>query len=174
MKNLLITGPLLLVIACGPNSSQTTEKRVSSADSAKATSVEQKVLNVKPAAGYFSRNDIRQNDTIACWIFETAAERDSVLGIAKTMNNVIDTADFNKEVMAVVTLAPSSLTQELRLSSATQTEDAANLHFAIKIDTPKRTSTSAAVWVGILPKSDVKKVNFYRGDEKIKTIDIDK
>lgn len=168
MKNLLTVGALLLVIACGPNTSQTSEKREPSYDSAKA-------LTVKPASGYFSRNDIQQNDTIACWVFETTAERDSVLGIAKTMNNVIDTADFNKEIMAAITLMPSSLTQELTLSSATQTDDAANLHFSIKIDTPKRTFTSAAVWVGILPKSgDLKKVHFYRGDERIKTIDIDK
>lgn len=169
MKNLLIAGTLLLM-ACGRNTSQTSERRVSSSDS-----VIQQELSVKPAAGYFARNDIKQNDSIACWVFETAAERDSVLGIAKTMNNVIDTPDFNKEVMAVVTLTPSSLTQELTLRSATQTDDEANLHFAIKIDTPKRTHNSAAVWVGFVPKSEgMKKINFYRGDERIETIDLDK
>lgn len=175
MKNLLAAGTLIMIAACGPNTSQTTEKRVSSYDSARAMRLQQKELAVKPAAGYFARNDIKQNDSIACWLFESAIARDSVLGIAKTMNNTIDTADFTREMMAVITLMPSSLTQHLELVSAAQTEEAAHLHFSIRIDTPKRTHNTAAVWAGMLPKTEgLKEVRFYRGDELIKSIDIDR
>lgn len=180
MKNLVIIASCtVLFAACGPNTSQTSEQRVSAADSVQTDSLDVdqiKQVSFRVLSEYYVKNTQKQSDTVACWVFNNAIQRDSILGAAKAMKqNKIDSIDFGKEMMIAVTLTPSELSQQLLLSSATQTSDEVNLYFAIKTDTtPKKKSTSAAVWVGALPKDqNIKRVKFYNGDNLLETVKVD-
>lgn len=179
-KGMILAGWMMMILAaCGPNSSQTTERRVGSNDSTDVDSLnvqELKQVSFRVLSNYFVKNRGKQSDTAACFIFNSAAERDSILGIAKTMKNRIDTIDFESEIMAAVTLTPTELTQSLELRSATMSEDAVNLHFAIQQDTtPKKSFTTATVWVGAIPRDmNVKKVKFYSHDKLMESINVGK
>lgn len=156
--------------ACGPNTSQTTEKKQAQADSADNDLTP---IEVKPIHGYFVKNTVKQTDSITCWVINSPAQRDSILGVAKTMTNRIDTLNFATETITAVVLQPSEMTQELQLASSMQSGDEVHLHFAVRIDTPKRTFTAGSLWMGALPKTPaIKNIRFYSGDRLLRTIPV--
>jgi hypothetical protein len=160
--------PLLLLIilaACGPNTSHSSGQHEDSVDNNSAP------LQVRPIQGYFVRNTVKQNDSVTCWVISSPEEKDSILAPAKTMTNVVDTFDFANEIVTAVQLRPSDLTQDVQLTSAMVTEDEVHLHFAIRADTPKRSFTAAALWMGAFPRTpDVKSIRFYSGDKLLRTM----
>lgn len=170
MKYLPLALCIIVLMACGPNSSQMGDKSKDPGDSATNAPT---ALTVRPIEGYFVKNTIKQNDSVTCWLISSAVEQDSILGMAKTMTNTIDTIDFSREIIAAVVIRPSELTQSIRLASSEITDDEVRLHFAIKADTPKRTFTAAALWMAAFPKTPaVKAVKFYNGDKLMRTLDV--
>ncbi len=168
MKYLPVILLIALLTACGPNSSKMGESNQSGDSAATAPTA----LTVRPIQGYFVKNTVKQNDSVTCWLISTPVQQDSILGVAKTMTNTVDTIDFSREIVAAVVLRPSELTQHIELSSSEITEDEVRLHFAIKADTPKRTFTAAALWMGAFPKTPaIKTVKFYNGDKLMRTLD---
>lgn len=174
MKHLPIAGLLLFLAACGPNTSQSDEHS-NSKDTTGAPPAEvvmQKDVVIRPLSGYFVNNSVKLTDSVACWIIHNPEEMRKTFGMAKTMNNTIDTIDFSHNLLAAVVLRPSDLTQTIELSRSYVLDGNMDLHFAIKVDTPKTTYTKSMAWLGAIPKSDsVKNIRFFRGDRMMTTID---
>ncbi|WP_119077870.1 hypothetical protein [Chitinophaga alhagiae] len=159
----------LLMAACGPNTSRTSFNSEEQPDSAgNMTSIE-----VKPLQGYFVKNTVVQGDSVTCWVINSPQQQDSILAPAKTMTNTIDTLDFANNIITAVVLRPSELTQDIQLSSGMVTENEVHLHFAIRADTPKRTFTAAALWMGAVPrKPGIRTIKFYSGDQLIRSVPV--
>lgn len=159
----------LLMAACGPNTSRTGLNREEQLDSAEnITNVE-----VKSLQGYFVKNTVKQTDSVTCWVINSPQQQDSILAPAKTMNNTIDTLDFANNIITAVVMRPSELMQDIQLSSSVVTEDEVHLHFAMRADTPKRSFTAAALWMGAVPKkTGIKTVKFYSGDQLIRSVPV--
>ncbi|MGN7719454.1 hypothetical protein [Chitinophaga sp. 22620] len=178
MKNLLYAGGMLLLLAaCGPNTSQTTvtqEEKQEQGDTLNELVAFQKDIVIKPMSGYFVKNTIKQNDSVVCWVINNPQEMQRVFGMAKTVNNVIDTVDFNSHLLTAVTLRVSSLVQKIELTSSKQEGNTVELHFAIRDEEPTQQSFSmAAAWLGAIPKDPaVKTVKFYSGDKLIQSVDV--
>ncbi|WP_346317187.1 hypothetical protein [Chitinophaga sp. YIM B06452] len=178
MKNLLYTGGLflLLLAACGPNTSQSTvtqEEKLEQGDTLNELVAFQKDIVIKPLSGYFVKNTIKQNDSVVCWVINNRQEMEKVFGMAKTVSNTIDTVDFNTHLLTAVTLRLSNLEQKIALTSSKQEGDAVDLHFSIMEEGPSRSFTTAMAWLGTIPKSpEVKKVRFYEGDRLIQSVDV--
>lgn len=167
MKLFPIAGLLLFLAACGPNTSQSGEHSSSNdtANAAPANVVMQKDVVIRPLSGYFVNNTVKFSDSVQCWVINNPEEMKKVFGMAKTMTNTIDTIDFSQNLLAAVVLQPSDLTQHIELTRSFVSEDNMDLHFTIRVDTPKTTYTKAMAWLGALPKSgDVKNIRFYSGD----------
>lgn len=174
MKRLPIAGLLLFLAACGPNTSRSDEntsaKDTTQADSADV--VMQKRVVVKPLSGYFVNNAVKMTDSIQCWVINNPAEMKQIFGMAKTMNNTIDTIDFSQNLLAAVVLRPSDLTQTIELSRSFEQDGNIDLHFAIRVDTPKTTYTKSMAWLGAIPKSgSAQNIRFFKGDKLLYSID---
>lgn len=160
----------ILIAACGPNTSRTTvdkEKQLESIDESPTP------VAVKPIQGYFVKNTVAQTDSITCWVISNEQQQDSILAVAKTMTNKIDTLDFANNIITAVMLRPSELAQDVRLTSSVISDNEIHLHFAVKADTPKRTFTAAALWMGAVPKSPgIKAVRFYNNDQLMRTVPV--
>ncbi|RPD40255.1 hypothetical protein [Chitinophaga barathri] len=173
MKNLLYAGGLILLVACGPNTSQNTVTREEEqADTTNEVVNFQKDVVVTPLSGYFVKNTVKQSDSIACWVINDAQEMKDVFGMAKTVSNTIDTVDFSSHLLTAVTLRLSSLEQKIELSSSKQDGNTVELHFIIMEEGEPRSFTSAMAWLGAIPKTGVKTVKFYKGDQLIKRVDV--
>ncbi len=167
MKRLPIAGLLLFLAACGPNTSRSDEHSSSedSTNAAPANVVMQKDVVIRPLSGYFVNNTVKFTDSVQCWVINNPEEMKKVFGMAKTMTNTIDTIDFSQNLLAAVVLQPSDLTQHIELTRSYVSDDNMDLHFAIRVDTPKTTYTKAMAWLGAIPKpGDVKHIRFYTGD----------
>lgn len=173
MKSLSIAGLLLFLAACGPNTSRSDEQSAAK-DSANAGSVDvvmQKDVVVRPLSGYFVNNTVKFSDSVQCWVINNAEEMRKIFGMAKTMNNTIDTIDFSQHLLAAVVLQPSDLTQSIELTRSYELDGNMDLHFAIRVDTPKTTYTKAMAWLGAIPKSDAAKhIRFFKGDRMMTSI----
>lgn len=160
----------ILIAACGPNTSRTTINKDEQLDSAEESPTP---IAVKPIQGYFVKNTVAQTDSITCWVISNEKQQDSILAVAKTMTNKIDTLDFANNIITAVMLRPSELSQDVRLTSSVISENEVHLHFAVKRDTPKRTFTAAALWMGALPKTPgIKAVRFYNNEQLMRTIPV--
>ncbi|MBO9152734.1 hypothetical protein ACFOTA_10985 [Chitinophaga sp. GCM10012297] len=179
MRNLLYAAGLLALLAagCGPNTSQSTitqEEKQAQGDTINELVAFQKDIVIRPLSGYFVKNTIKQNDSIVCWVINNPKEMQQVFGMAKTVNNVIDTVDFNSQLLTALTLRISSLVQKIELISSKQEGSTVELHFKIYDEEPTVKSFSmAAAWLGAIPKTpEVKTVKFYNGDKLIQSVDV--
>lgn len=160
----------ILIAACGPNTSRTTINKDEQLDSAEKNLTP---IAVKPIQGYFVKNTVAQTDSVTCWVISDEKQQDSILGVAKTMTNKIDTLDFANNIITAVMLRPSELAQDVQLTSSVISDDEVHLHFAIKADTPKRTYTAAALWMGAVPKTPgIKTIRFYNNEQLMRTIPV--
>lgn len=158
----------IALAACGPNTSRTGEGLHEKADSA---TDQPTLVQVRPIQGYFVKNTVKQNDSITCWVINSHQQQDSILGVAKTMTNKIDTANFTNEVIAAVVLRPAELTQDIQLASSMIKDNEILLHFTVRVDTPKRSFTAAALWMAAIPKNpDIKTIKFYSGDRLLRSV----
>lgn len=178
MKRLPIAGLLLFLAACQPNTSPQFEKYKGNEDTVKADSADvvmQKRVVVKPMSGYFVNSTVKMTDSIQCWVINNPAEMKKIFGMAKTMNNTIDTIDFSQNLLAAVVLRPSDLTQTIELSRSYEQDGNIDLHFAIRVDTPKTTYTKSMAWLGAIPKSaSAQNIRFFKGDQLLHSIDAGK
>jgi hypothetical protein len=177
MKNLLYIAALLMLAACGPNSSKTTvtqEEKLAQGDTLNELVAFQKDVVIKPLSGYFVKNTIKQNDAVVCWVINSPEEMQRVFGVAKTVSNTIDTVDFNTQLLTAVTLQLSDLEQQIELTSSKQEGNTVELHFAIMTEGKRRSFTTAMAWLGAIPKNpDIKTVKFYNGDKLIQRVNVD-
>ncbi len=136
-----------------------------------ANVVMQKDVVIRPLSGYFVNNTVKMTDSVQCWVINNPDEMKKIFGVAKTMNNTIDTVNFSENLLAAVVLRPSDLTQTIELTRSYVSDENMDLHFAIRVDTPKTTYTKAMAWLGAIPKSgDVRHIRFYTGDRLLHSI----
>ncbi|WP_126244646.1 hypothetical protein [Chitinophaga rhizosphaerae] len=174
MKSLSMAGLLLFLAACGPGTSRSDE-HASSKDTLgtdSASIVMQKDVVIRPLSGYFVNNTVKFSSDIQCWVINNPEEMRKIFGVAKTMNNTIDTVDFSQNLLAAVVLRPSELTQSIELKRVLQFENELTLDFAIKVDTPKTSYTKAMAWLGAIPKSEAKEIRFMVGDRLLHAFNV--
>ncbi|MGE7777994.1 hypothetical protein ACQKLP_24975 [Chitinophaga sp. NPDC101104] len=174
MKSLSMAGLLLFLAACGPGTSRSDEHS-SSKDTLSTDStsiVMQKDVVIRPLSGYFVNNTVKFTDSVQCWVINNAEEMKKVFGVAKTMNNTIDTIDFSQNLLAAVVLRPSELTQSIELRRVLRSENELTLDFIIQVDAPKTTYTKAMAWLGAIPKSEAKEIRFMVGDRMLHSYNV--
>ncbi len=166
MKKVILAGATVFFAACGSGPS-----RHPSADSATtAKSADSLVFNGKEiTSGYFVKNTLHQKDSVACWVFTSKQECDSVFGFGKVME-VQDTVDFSKEIMVAVTTPVSYERKAIHLLSFRHLPENSGSHpselalnVSITNGAQKETYTSTGAWVFKISRSpDLQKISFYK------------
>lgn len=169
MKNIFVVGCLLLM-ACGSGNKQTNTTDTLKTDSSTITPPANISIHFRQINGYFVKNTMNQKDSIACWVIQSQAIFDNIFGAAKTMNNTVDTINFEKEVLLAATLPASFEKRTLGLTNYKL--DASVLHVQLSVNGGKKESySSTAAWLGAVQDiPGLKEIKFYNGDLLIATI----
>lgn len=170
MKNIFVVGCLLLM-ACGSGKKQANTTDTLKTDSTGGTPVAKNTpIHFRQINGYFVKNTLNQKDSIACWVIQSQPIFDNIFGAAKTMNNTVDTINFDKEVLLAATLPASFEKRTLGLTNYKL--DASVLHVQLSVNGGKKESySSTAAWLGAVQDiPGLKEIKFYNGDLLIATI----
>ncbi|MGX5818306.1 hypothetical protein ACWKWU_08935 [Chitinophaga lutea] len=166
MKHLHLLAIVCILAACQPNTSQTTVSKEEHLDSNNI-----KPISVQPITGYFVKNTVKQSDSVTCWVINTPAQRDSILGIARTMDKPVDSIDFAQSIGVAITLQPGNEAHKITLTEAVQENDVVDLHFAILRDTTKLGYKLTPVWLGTVPRTyGVKTIRFFDAKGLLRTV----
>jgi hypothetical protein len=169
MKNIFVVGCLLL-IACGSGNKQTNTTDTLKTDSTSIPPATNIPIHFRQINGYFVKNTLNQKDSIACWVIQSQPIFDNIFGAAKTMNNTVDTINFDREVLLAVTLPASFEKKTLGLTNYKL--DGPVLHVQLSVNGGKKESySSTAAWLGAVQDiSGLQEIKFYNGDLLIATI----
>lgn len=173
MKNIFVVGCLFL-IACGSGNKQNNPTDSLKTDSSNIPSITNAPIHFRQINGYFVKNTLNQQDSIACWVIQSQSIFDNIFGAAKTMNNTVDTINFDREVLLAATLPASFEKRTLGLTNYKL--DQSVLHVQLSVNGGKKESySSTAAWLGTVDAiPGLKEIKFYNGDLLIATIPLQK
>lgn len=173
MKNIFVVGCLLLM-ACGTGNKQTNTADSLKTDSAKIPATTNVPIHFRQINGYFVKNTLNQKDSITCWVIQSQSIFDNIFGAAKTMNNTVDTINFDREVLLAATLPASFEKRTLGLTNYKL--DHSVLHVQLSVNGGKKESySSTAAWLGTVDAiPGLEEIKFYNGDLLIATIPLQK
>lgn len=171
MKNIFVVGCLLLM-ACGTGNNKTTTTDSLKTDSpAVTTPTTNAPIHFRQINGYFVKNTLNQKDSISCWVIQSQPIFDNIFGAAKTMNNTVDTINFDKEVLLAVTLPSSFEKRTLGLTNYKLDESVLHVQLSVNSGGKKESYSSTAAWLGTVDAiPGLKEIKFYDGDLLIATI----
>ncbi|MRG46346.1 hypothetical protein GFS24_14580 [Chitinophaga sp. SYP-B3965] len=169
MKNIFVVGCLLLMACGGGNKPNTTDSLKTDSPHV-VTPTTNAPIHFRQINGYFVKNTLNQKDSIACWVIQSQPIFDNIFGAAKTMNNTVDTINFDREVLLAATLPASFERRTLGLTNYKL--DQSVLHVQLSVNGGKKESySSTAAWLGTVDAiPGLKEIKFYNGDLLIATI----
>ncbi|MET6999041.1 hypothetical protein [Chitinophaga defluvii] len=172
-KYILLAFSTLIAVAC--NNTTTSNNNNNATDTTADTSLAAQpaansALDVQPLSNYFVKNNIKISDSLTFWVIDNQTSFDSLFGVAKTMTNEIVTPDFGTHVVIAATMPATAYNTQIQLLSATNDNDNnAEMHF-VAVGAEKQSSTITPVWLGLLPKTGLKTVKLYTGDQLSKAV----
>lgn len=176
MKHLFLLCSALAITSCGGQTGQQTADSTGNAsDTALAiTSSGNTPLQLEPISSYFLKNTIRVKDSLTYWVINNQHTYDSLFAPAKTMTNEIVTPDFGTQLVIAAAMPATEYGTEIQLQNATfnDSTDNAEVYF-IASGKAKQSYKITPVWIGTLPKTGLKTIKFYTGDDLSQTINID-
>lgn len=162
---LQIAACALLLASCG-GATRNVATETTATDSLAATALPGEPLDVQPLTGYFLKNTIQVTDSLTFWVINNAVTFDSLFAPAKTMGNPVSTPDFGTRLVVAATMPVTDNGTLVQLQNAYQQSGngKAELHF-IAIAGEKKTYRISPLWLGTLPKSGLKSIDFYNGNK---------
>ncbi len=126
-----------------------------------------------PLNGYFLKNTYQFTGETDALLFADKEAFDAVLGIGKTMNNQIDTADFAQQIVGAVAMKPVQVKTELKISKAEQTDSTT---VDLYLDATKGEAISYSMTPTLVfqfPKAaGITTVNFFANGEKVASVPV--
>lgn len=128
---------------------------------------------VTPLNGYFLKNTYTFTGEMDCLLFADQAAFDAVLGVAKTMDNKIDTPAFEQQIVGVIAQKPVRVKTDMKVSKA-ELIDGTTVN--VYVETTKGetlTYTMTPTLVFQFPKTaGVNLVNFFVNGEKVTSVPV--
>ncbi len=172
MKTLIYYFLLILtsfaVVSCGSgkktNESQHSSNAVQSvAPQASASS------GVKTLSGYFLKNNYSLADDTNLLILKNKEAFDNALGIGKTMNNTIDSPDFENSLVMAVALKSTNIHTDLKVTKTELAGTILNVYATITKGEKQSFSSTPVVVFSVPENPEINQVQLFVNGEKIKS-----
>lgn len=120
---------------------------------------------------YFTKNTVTLAADTNYYAFTNQQAFDNIFGVAKTANNTIITPDFHGQTAVAVILKPTNKNVSVKLLKAEMGGKNLNIYYSILNNGNDLSYTQTPTAIATVPRGlDVKYVNFFTGDTKVKTI----
>lgn len=122
MKKMMLLFIPFVISACIPRTptdqASVPRETVRQIETKAADTSEAEILNFKELDGYFLKNNVKLTDNVNFFTVSAQKDFDKILGIAKTMTNVITPVDFKNSMVVVVAMKPSQSLNNIKITKA--------------------------------------------------------
>ena len=123
-------------------------------------------------SSYIVRSDVKLSEENNYWYFTNETDFRNIFTLTKSLPGNIVIPDFNVQCVISIALKPTTRLIDIKFLKSTTQNDDLNVYYE-KIVTTGTTFLHTPFCVATLPKIEsVKRIHFYNGSEKEKTINL--